>query len=90
MSGPTKPAKKLDTERCWSSMGAGIVGTRRLVEVARLCEKAGSKLVLAGDERQLPSIDAGGDGSQLCQRVRPVLGGHGIVARAHRVRGSRD
>ena len=39
---------------------AGMVGTRKLVELAKLCERSKTKLVLVGDERQLAAIDAGG------------------------------
>jgi conjugative relaxase-like TrwC/TraI family protein len=39
---------------------AGMVGSRTLAVLARLTEQAGAKLVLAGDHRQLPEIDAGG------------------------------
>ncbi len=39
---------------------AGMVGTRKLVELAGKCEQAKAKLVLVGDERQLAAIDAGG------------------------------
>jgi Ti-type conjugative transfer relaxase TraA len=39
---------------------AGTVGTRDLAEVARHADEMGAKLVLAGDDRQLPEIDAGG------------------------------
>jgi conjugative relaxase-like TrwC/TraI family protein len=39
---------------------AGMVGTRKLVELAAKCEQAKTKLVLVGDERQLAAIDAGG------------------------------
>jgi ATP-dependent exoDNAse (exonuclease V) alpha subunit len=44
---------------------AGMVGTRKLVELAQRCERAGAKLVLVGDERQLAAIDAGG-GFRAC------------------------
>jgi conjugative relaxase-like TrwC/TraI family protein len=39
---------------------AGMVGTRKLVELAGKCEQAKTKLVLVGDEKQLAAIDAGG------------------------------
>jgi conjugative relaxase-like TrwC/TraI family protein len=39
---------------------AGMVGTRKLVELAAKCEQARTKLVLVGDERQLAAVDAGG------------------------------
>jgi ATP-dependent exoDNAse (exonuclease V) alpha subunit len=37
-----------------------MVGSRTLAILARLAEQAGAKLVLTGDHRQLPEIDAGG------------------------------
>jgi conjugative relaxase-like TrwC/TraI family protein len=39
---------------------AGMADTRRLAELTKLTAETGSKLVLVGDERQLPSIQAGG------------------------------
>lgn len=39
---------------------AGMVGTRDLAELARHAEDARCKLVLVGDDRQLPEIEAGG------------------------------
>jgi ATP-dependent exoDNAse (exonuclease V) alpha subunit len=39
---------------------AGTVGTRNLAEVASHADEMGAKLVLGGDERQLPEIEAGG------------------------------
>jgi Ti-type conjugative transfer relaxase TraA len=39
---------------------AGMVGTRDLAELARRADHARCKLVLVGDDRQLPEIDAGG------------------------------
>jgi conjugative relaxase-like TrwC/TraI family protein len=39
---------------------AAMVGSRTLATLARLAEDAGAKLVLTGDHRQLPEIDAGG------------------------------
>ena len=51
---------------------AGMVGTRtlgRLVEVAR---ESGAKLVLVGDPRQLPEIEAGGAFGALATRLGAV------------------
>lgn len=48
---------------------AGMVGTRKLVELAQLCERAKTKLVLVGDERQLAAIDAGGSFRALRLRL---------------------
>jgi conjugative relaxase-like TrwC/TraI family protein len=39
---------------------AAMVGSRTLAILAGLAEQAGAKLVLTGDHRQLPEIDAGG------------------------------
>ena len=39
---------------------ATMVGTRHLAMLIRAVERAGAKLVLAGDERQLQSVEAGG------------------------------
>jgi AAA domain/TrwC relaxase len=39
---------------------AGMVGTRQLAAVSDLVEGAAGKLILIGDDRQLPEIDAGG------------------------------
>lgn len=39
---------------------AGMVGTRHLAELLRHAEAAEAKVVLLGDPRQLPEIDAGG------------------------------
>ncbi|MHB8465607.1 MAG: MobF family relaxase [Acidimicrobiales bacterium] len=39
---------------------AGLVGTRALARLSDLAAKAEAKLVLVGDPRQLPEIDAGG------------------------------
>ena len=39
---------------------AGMVGTRAIAQLARHAEQADLKLVLVGDDRQLPEIDAGG------------------------------
>ena len=39
---------------------AGMVGSRQMQKLTELVEKAGAKLVLVGDERQLQAVDAGG------------------------------
>ncbi len=51
---------------------AGMVGTRKLAVLAAHAERAGAKLVLVGDPRQLPEIDAGGALSALSRTV-PVV-----------------
>jgi conjugative relaxase-like TrwC/TraI family protein len=48
---------------------SGMVGTRDLVALARHTEAAGAKLVLVGDDRQLPEIEAGGAFRAVAERV---------------------
>src|SRR4051812_6256757 len=47
---------------------AGMVGTRDLAELARAAEERHTKLVLVGDDRQLPEIEAGGAFRVLAER----------------------
>jgi hypothetical protein len=51
---------------------AGMVGTRQLAAIADLVEKASGKLILVGDDRQLPEIDAGGLFRALASRLPSV------------------
>jgi conjugative relaxase-like TrwC/TraI family protein len=51
---------------------AGMVGTRTLHRLLTLAEQTGSKLVLVGDPRQLPEIEAGGLFATLADRL-PTL-----------------
>jgi hypothetical protein len=51
---------------------AGMVGTRQLAAVADLVEGAEGKLILIGDDRQLPEIDAGGLFRALATRLPTV------------------
>jgi ATP-dependent exoDNAse (exonuclease V) alpha subunit len=51
---------------------AGMVGTRQLAAVSDLVEQADGKLVLIGDDRQLPEIDAGGLFAALARRLPTV------------------
>lgn len=51
---------------------AGMVGTRDLARLAEAAADADAKLVLVGDDRQLPEIEAGGLFAALGDR----LGGH--------------
>jgi hypothetical protein len=51
---------------------AGMVGTRQLAAVADLVEQAEGKLILIGDDRQLPEIDAGGLFRALANRLPAV------------------
>lgn len=48
---------------------AGMVGTRALAEIARHAAAARAKVVLVGDDRQLPEIQAGGAFRGLADRV---------------------
>jgi len=48
---------------------AGMVGTRDLARLVAHVEAAGAKLVLVGDDRQLPEIDAGGAFRGLLNRL---------------------
>jgi ATP-dependent exoDNAse (exonuclease V) alpha subunit len=51
---------------------AGMVGTRQLAAVSDLVEKARGKLILIGDDRQLPEIDAGGLFRALANRLPTI------------------
>jgi len=51
---------------------AGMVGTRQLANVADLVEQASGKLILIGDDRQLPEIHAGGLFRALATRLPTV------------------
>ncbi|MDP3713734.1 MAG: MobF family relaxase [Mycobacteriales bacterium] len=51
---------------------AGMVGTRTLHRLLTLAEQTGTKLVLVGDPKQLPEIDAGGLFASLAQRLPTV------------------
>jgi Ti-type conjugative transfer relaxase TraA len=48
---------------------AGMVGSRALAELASHAEEAGAKIVLVGDDRQLPEIDAGGAFRGAAERI---------------------
>ena len=54
---------------------AGMVGTRDLAELARHAESAGAKLVLVGDDAQLPEIAAGGSFRALAAEPRRARAG---------------
>jgi len=51
---------------------AGMVGTRLLARVLDHADHAGAKVVLVGDPRQLPEIDAGGLLRGLSRRIEPI------------------
>jgi conjugative relaxase-like TrwC/TraI family protein len=48
---------------------AAMVGTRTLARLVEVAERSGTKLVLVGDPRQLPEIDAGGAFGALADRL---------------------
>ncbi|HEX4754649.1 MAG TPA: AAA family ATPase, partial [Candidatus Dormibacteraeota bacterium] len=51
---------------------AGMVGTRLLGRLLAAAASADATVVLVGDDRQLPEIDAGGAYHGLCQRLGAV------------------
>lgn len=51
---------------------AAMVGTRTLQWLTQVTERAGAKLVLVGDDRQLPAIDAGGGFRALADAIDPI------------------
>jgi conjugative relaxase-like TrwC/TraI family protein len=51
---------------------SGMVGTRDLAALAKEAEWSQSKLVLVGDDRQLPEIDAGGAFRALAERAEAI------------------
>ncbi len=51
---------------------AGMAGTRTLAPLLDLAARSGAKVVLVGDPRQLPEIDAGGVLNGLAHRVGAV------------------
>jgi conjugative relaxase-like TrwC/TraI family protein len=51
---------------------AGMAGTRTLAPILAAADRAGAKVVLVGDPRQLPEIDAGGVLTGLSDRLGPI------------------
>jgi conjugative relaxase-like TrwC/TraI family protein len=51
---------------------AGMAGTRTLAPILDAADRAGAKVVLVGDPRQLPEIDAGGVLAGLVRRLDPI------------------
>lgn len=51
---------------------AGMVGTRQLARLIDEAQRADAKLVLVGDPRQLPEVDAGGTFSAIARRIQPL------------------
>lgn len=52
---------------------AGMVGTRQLAELIHHATEHQAKVVLVGDPRQLPEIDAGGSFRALTMRAQPIV-----------------
>jgi hypothetical protein len=51
---------------------SGMLGTRMLLEVMRAAHRDHAKLVLVGDSKQLPEIDAGGAYAGLARRLGAI------------------
>jgi ATP-dependent exoDNAse (exonuclease V) alpha subunit len=51
---------------------AGMVGTRQLAAISDVVERAKGKLILIGDDHQLPEIDAGGLFRALANRLPTI------------------
>jgi ATP-dependent exoDNAse (exonuclease V) alpha subunit len=51
---------------------AGMVGTRTIARLLSEAERAGAKVVLVGDDRQLPEIEAGGVFGALARRLGAI------------------
>ena len=51
---------------------AGMVGTRDLAKVVDLADESGAKVILVGDPRQLPEIEAGGAYGNLARRLGAI------------------
>jgi conjugative relaxase-like TrwC/TraI family protein len=51
---------------------AGMVGTRALARLLDAVEVSGARLILVGDPRQLPEIEAGGAFATLAQRLGAI------------------
>lgn len=51
---------------------AGMVGTRKLAGLLQAAERSRTKVVLVGDPRQLPEVEAGGAFAALADRAEPI------------------
>ncbi len=63
--------ERLDRQTVLVIDEAAMVGTRKLANIIDRAHQASTKVVLVGDNRQLPEIDAGGLFSALTTRLEP-------------------
>lgn len=63
---------ELDSKSALVIDEAGMVGTRQMAELVEVTERAGAKLILVGDAKQLQPIDAGGPFKAIAQKVGQV------------------
>ncbi len=63
------PRDPLDSKTVLMVDESGMVGSRQIHQLLKLCEESGAKLVLIGDEKQLQAVEAGGAFRALQQRV---------------------
>jgi ATP-dependent exoDNAse (exonuclease V) alpha subunit len=75
---PTRPFApfRLDSKTVIVLDEAGMVGTRQLERLVQHVTKAGAKLVLAGDRKQLQPIEAGGPFASIARRVGTAVLAH--------------
>ncbi len=66
------PGGQLDQRSVVVLDEAGMVDTRRLARVLAAAERGGAKVVLVGDHRQLPEIEAGGAFGSLVRRLDAI------------------
>jgi conjugative relaxase-like TrwC/TraI family protein len=64
--------RRLDARTVLVIDEAGMAGTRTLAPILDVADRAGAKVVLVGDPRQLPEIDAGGVFSGLARRLGSI------------------
>jgi conjugative relaxase-like TrwC/TraI family protein len=64
--------RRLDARTVLVIDEAGMAGTRTLAPILEAADRAGAKVVLVGDPRQLPEIDAGGVLSGLARRLGAI------------------
>jgi conjugative relaxase-like TrwC/TraI family protein len=63
--------ERLDRQTVLVIDEAGMVGTRKLANIIERAQQTSTKVVLVGDNKQLPEIDAGGLFSALTTRLEP-------------------